>query len=204
MVAVKWLRVKPKVDPKFKAFKMTSKGVDDLTLVVKKNKSLGKSIKSVFKYTRNAAVLATTSTLVGIGIYEINKYIKTNSGCFLISSKSTCKVKELSCCQPTPVAGLHTCPQKLPDKTCHLFDEGREGSCCRLCDCANYGCAGDQTMECRRPSVGDALSFFASNVSSSMWNAILTAIPGLYWIVICLMAVVGTWLGLTFWSKARR
>lgn len=162
-------RVKPKIPKKFEAFKTTPKGIRGLMKTVRTNKHLQKAMNAFS--VKKTLYAAGGSTAVGFLAKFIVDYIHNNSGCFMYNGSKTCKVKELSCCQPEPVHGVPFCDlPKVSERgdPCHGFDEDRVGSCCIMCDCKNQVCTEGQTMECRRPTVSEALAAAAENIAKGV------------------------------------
>lgn len=105
------------------------------------------------------------------GSQYVNDYIKQNSGCFLYEGDEIkCKVKELSCCQPDPVPELPFCNWNLDNSFCNGYDEEKEDSCCQFCDCQHHTCLPNQELKCRRPTVGEALTYFSDKVSDNVFG----------------------------------
>lgn len=191
---------RPAIARKFKQFKRTVKNVKHLENIVKSDGALRKMIKKVF--SKRGIKVAGIATAVGVGAHYINDYIQSNSGCFVISGSSVCKVKNFSCCQPSKVDNVPFCLEN-PDyaKTCDGFDEDEEKSCCRLCDCNNYNCLPHQTMECRRPTIGEALSFYAKEATSSLLGFVNFLFPWLYWMFGAFIACISIWLAWKFYNR---
>lgn len=198
----KWVLRPAKVSRKFKPFTNTIKSAGQLSTLVAKNKALRKVINRVFsKFT---VKLALGSTAVGVGISYINNYIQSNSGCFLKSHDTVCKVKELSCCQPEAVDNLSFCALNIlhPDP-CNGYDEDTEKSCCKLCDCKYQNCLPHQTMECRRPTVGEALAHYAGEITSSIWSVLDQIFPWMVWILGVAGSLLVAWIAYKIYRKLR-
>ncbi|GFQ84253.1 uncharacterized protein TNCT_539811 [Trichonephila clavata] len=121
----KWVVKRPPVTGKFKAFKKTAKNVKHLQALVKKNKALQGVIKTIF--SKKGVKVTALATVVGVGISYIDNYIQSNSGCFLHSGSSVCKVKSLSCCQPEAVDKVPYCPdQQTLGNPCNGYNEDVE------------------------------------------------------------------------------
>lgn len=106
---------------------------------------------------------------MGYGIRSIVQYIESNLGCFLQDKESVCKVQSLSCCQKNSVEGVPFCDERLGmTNVCNNFNEEVEKTCCRLCNCEYYNCLPNQTLECQRPTIGEALTYFTQNVSDTV------------------------------------
>jgi hypothetical protein len=188
-------KIRPRVSAKFKNFDVRVKGRKALRRMIQKDSFLRQTVKSLFSKKGILAIGATTA--VGIGITKIQEYIDANSGCFLFHNDDRiCKVKSLSCCQNGPVQGIEFCKEETDEleRVCDQFDEddlSAQESCCLLCDCHGYGgCLPGETMECRRPTVAEAVSFFAQNavsgISGWIWNLFSTWIV----VVVVLLAIV--------------
>lgn len=199
----KWALKPVKTSRSFQRFATTAKSLNHLEAIVKKNKALKRAIGSLFNKT--TAKLAVGATAVGIGVSYINEYIQSNSGCFIKSNDSVCKVKELSCCQPDKVENVPFCslsPLPLPDP-CQGFNEDTENTCCRYCNCNVNHCLPHQTMECRRPTIAEALSHYAQRWTTSFWQAITDMFPWLIWILSILGVVIAMWLGRKIYKMVR-
>lgn len=192
----------PRVPRRFKAFKKVSKSIGHLQSIIKNSKPLRKTMKAIFNKT--TFKYAAVTTAVGVGAYYIDNYIQSNSGCFLKSGSSTCKVKEFSCCQKDRVSNVPFCDEstKFVD-TCNGFSESKEKSCCRLCDCKNYGCLPHQRMECRRPTIDEALAYYGQNISDTFWDFFKSLFPNLYWYLGFLGIAVGVFIALSIYQKTR-
>lgn len=206
-------KVRPKIKSKFKKFNLRisskTRGSSALKSLVKKDSLLRKTIKSVF--TKKGALAIGATTAIGIGIAKIQEYIDANSGCFLFQNDdNVCKVKSLSCCQNNLIAGVNFCREqdKRLEKVCEGFDENdpnAQESCCLLCDCRSYGgCLPGETMECRRPTVAEAISFYAQGAVTGFASWIWTLIP--VWIIfgvvfLILFVVMVQWIWT--WRKTK-
>lgn len=177
----KFVLKKPKVKKVYNVYNFKVKSKAGLRSVVLKNSRLKNTISALF--SKKGLYTAAGVTAVGLGISKINDYIQANSGCFMRSGEKVCKVDTLSCCQPKEVEGMEICPH-IPEfykNTCEKFDEDKENSCCRLCDCETYGCLPGQKMECNRPTVGEALSYFAQGATISAFGWMTSMIP--WWLL---------------------
>ncbi|GBN05074.1 hypothetical protein AVEN_117943-1 [Araneus ventricosus] len=134
-------------------------------------------------FNRKTFKYAAVTTAVGFGISYVDNYIQSNSGCFVKSESSVCKVKELSWCQPKVVYNVPFCSKSQPDNVCGGFNEDQEKTCCRLCYCKYYGCLPHQTVECRRPSVGDGFANAVKSFTSTFWEVLSEMFPLLYWVL---------------------
>lgn len=197
----KWVFKRPKIGKSFKGFRGTVKNVKHLRSFVSKNDSLRRVISKVF--TKKGLVAVTAATVVGVGVSAINDYIQSNSGCFLKSENSVCKVKDLSCCQPDPVDELSFCSQTVQGDPCLNFDEDKEKSCCKLCDCQFYNCLPGQEMECRRPTIGEALAHYAQGLTLGAWNWVAYLVPLLYWAAGITTALIVLWIAWKIYKKTR-
>lgn len=198
----KWIARGPKTAKKFRTFNKTAKNAKHLSRIVKSDGALRKVLTSVF--SKKGIVTAALATTVGVGVAHIDNYIQSNSGCFLKSlDGSVCKVEQLSCCQPEPVEGISTCPQVIQGNPCAGFDEDEEGSCCKLCSCEYNDCLPTQTMECRRPTIGEALTYYAQGLSSNMFGFLSNLFPILYWILGGAVTLLVIWLIWQIFKKTR-
>lgn len=191
----------PHVPRKFKAFKKAARNIGHLKKIIRTNQTLRKVVKGIFSKT--SLKITAVGGVVGTGAYYLNKYIQSNSGCFMKSGSSICKVKELSCCQKDKLANVPFCPKMFPEHTCNDFDENKENSCCRLCDCQSYRCLPHQSMECRRPTVDEALAYYAERAADAFWNIIKSLFPYLYWFLGILAVGVGIIFLLSIYQKTR-
>lgn len=199
----KWIVRGPKTAKRFKAFSKTAKNAKHLKIIVKNDSALRKILTKVF--STKTVLTAAVATTVGVGISHVNDYIQSNSGCFLKSSDGTiCKVAQLSCCQPEPVDGVSPCPQAILGSPCHGFDEDKEKSCCKLCDCKYNDCLPNQTMECQRPTIGEALTYFSQGVASNLFSFLANVFPVVYWICGGMVALLIFWITWTIYKKTRQ
>lgn len=54
------------------------------------------------------------------------------------------------------------------DKTaCDNYNFNDE-DCCKKCDCQNYHCEPNEKMSCHRATVGEAITYFTDNMSSTI------------------------------------
>lgn len=187
---------------RFKPFAKTVKSVRHLSAMVSKNKALRLAMAGVFNKT--TVKLAAGATAIGVGVSYINNYIQSNSGCFLKTDEAVCKVQALSCCQPDAVDKLPFCPLQVaqPDP-CLGYDEDQVASCCQWCDCQYQTCLPNQTMECRRPTIGEALAHYADTWTSSLWLALSNLFPWLVWVLSAGAALLAAWIGITFYKRLK-
>lgn len=197
----KYIIKRPHIPRKFKPFKQISRNIGHATTIIKKNKALKKVVKAIF--SKKAFKLAVVTSVVGTGAHYIDKYIQSNSGCFLKSGESICKVKELSCCQKDELANVRFCPNKIKD-ACAGYDEIKENSCCRLCNCSYYPCLPNQSMECRRPTIDEALAYYAGNALHFVWDFLEKLFPWLPWILASLVIGIGVLVAWNFYPKSRK
>ncbi|GIY03989.1 uncharacterized protein CDAR_304831 [Caerostris darwini] len=197
----KFIPRKPRIHKAFRAFKSSAKNIKHLQTAVTGNKKLRKVVSGLF--SKKGVTLAASATVLGVGVHYINNYIQSNSGCFLTQGSSVCKVKSLSCCQPDKVTNVNFCPdQDNQKKACNGFDEDVEHTCCRMCDCQFNNCLPNQTMECRRPSVGEALSHFSQSLTSNVWSFLGALMPWLYWVGCVLTGLLALFLAWFLYNKA--
>lgn len=143
---------------KFKQFNFPVTGAKHLAQAVSKNTALKRAISKVFSVKGAVAVAGATG--IGVAVTKINEYVKTNSGCFkIVNGQVNCKVRALSCCNKSFNDEIPFCSDNLVDP-CAGFDETNEKSCCRMCDCISQACPPGTKLECRRATVGEALTFF--------------------------------------------
>jgi len=139
---------------------------------MKKDKNFMNAVTNALKNHKKAigvTVVATATTAAAVTWIE--NYITSNSGCFLMSDDSVCKMKNLSCCQPDPVENLSFCNfSVINPNVCQGYVDDSSKSCCLQCNCIDQACLPGQTMECRRPTVGQALSHLSDNVMSTVWD----------------------------------
>ena len=154
-----------------------SKSIAKLTTTIKSNKKLSKAIEVIFN--KKTFIIAAGATVISTGIHYIWDYIETNSGCFKKQfDGSICKIKELSCCQKKDVQDVPNCSGLiLPSEPCKNYKE-EDTSCCDRCQCGGeITCAPGEEVECQRPTVAEALSYFSREVSSSLWSSVTTLFP---------------------------
>ena len=182
------------VSKRFKNFKIIPKSQNNLKTILKQNKNLKKAFDTVF--SKKGFAVAATGTVIGTGIASILNYIESNSGCFKKKADgSVCKHREFSCCQKDKLDNIDYCEEidKLTN-VCDNFNEDNEKSCCRLCDCKYGNCLPNETMQCQRPTVGDALNHFASQVGSTVWSGIGTIFPWLRYFIYGIVVVFVFWI----------
>lgn len=200
----KWIARRPVTKSAFRKFgKVSAKNVSNVKSVILGNKKLKSVVNKVF--SKKGLALTTTVTTIAVASTYINDYIQSNSGCFLTQRDSVCKVQELSCCQPQAVENLRLCPvSKLAvGDPCHGFEEDKENSCCRHCNCKEYDCLPHQTMQCRRPSIGEALSHFAGGITSNLGSLLGIILPWLYTAACVLVGLVVLWITYFTFNKVR-
>lgn len=214
----KWIPRRTLINKAFKKFsKIKVKNKKHAEVVIRGNKSLKSAVQKLFTkdtvkkvFSKKALASIGIASAVGYGAHYINNYIQSNSGCFLISGNakgdSICKVRELSCCQPEPVANLNYCKESklAAGNPCLGFDEDREQSCCRHCNCQEFECLPHQRMECRRPTVADSLSHLSQEVFSHFNGILKTLLPWLYTAASILLGLIVLWIGYVIFNKVRR
>lgn len=178
-----------KVAKQFSKFNYVTKGAKNIVKLVKKHKALEKAFKTVFN--KKTALIAGVTGAVAIGAQYVDQYIHDNSGCFLYDQgEIQCKMKDLSCCEKEPTGVPYCNPfVTVHANICDGYDSETEDSCCRLCDCSHHVCSPTQELKCRRPTVGEALSFFAKSGTKSVLSTVLNAIPYLKEILFGLLGV---------------
>lgn len=201
----RWVFKRAPVKKKYKPFNKTIKNANQLKPMLQ-NTTFKKVVTKIFsKNTFKAAAAVGGVTVVGLAIDYINDYIQSNSGCFIKTKQSICKLESLSCCQPDPVENVSFCSFNVqyPDP-CDNFNEDVENSCCKFCDCRYHDCLPSQTMECRRPTVGEALTHFSSGLTSSIWSILNQIFPWFAWILGIGATIVVIWLALLIYKKIRK
>ncbi|GIY64792.1 uncharacterized protein CEXT_420531 [Caerostris extrusa] len=94
----------------------------------------------------------------------------------------------------TLAASATVLDQDNQKNVCNGFDEDVEQTCCRMCDCQFTNCLPNQTMECRRPSVGEALSHFSQSLTSNVWSFLGALMPWIYWVGCVLTGLLALFL----------
>lgn len=196
MVKERVFNFKPrKVAKRFKDFKFKTKSKAALQRVVAGSKKLENVLKKLFN--KKTIMAVGISSAVGIGINSIWNYIESNSGCFMKrNDQSICKVRELSCCQQDELDNVSFCPGISPTykNLCENFNEEQEGSCCKLCTCQEFQCDTDETMQCQRPTVGEALTHFAQTLSSGIWSSVEAIFPWMSYVLYGIGIILTIWL----------
>lgn len=172
----------PKVDKKYKLFKQDKvKSKNNLTTLVSSKPKLRQAINTLFskKGLVTLTITAGLGTGIGAGTAFVWNYIESNSGCFKkLADGTICKIQPLSCCQKGPLDNVPFCQgYNLYEKICDNFDEDLEGSCCKNCSCLEVGCEENESMQCQRPTVAEALTHFAHSVSSGFWSFLENIFP---------------------------
>lgn len=186
---------RPKVNKRFKDFKFKAKSKAALQTLVAGSKKLENVLKKLFN--KKTLMAAGVSTAVGLGISSIWDYIESNSGCFMKKNdRSICKVRELSCCQRGEMDNVPSCSGISPDynNVCDNFDEEREDSCCKLCTCEAFRCDHDETMQCQRPTVAEALTHFAQTLGSGVWSSVEAIFPWISYFLYAIGVIFALWL----------
>lgn len=183
-----------KVHKKYETFKTRVKSENDINVLVQRRKDFKNIIQHLFN--KKTFAVAGVSSAVGIGVASIWNYIESNSGCFKRNADgSVCKVHELSCCQPGKLDNIPYCDGlKQYSNLCDNFDEEKEDSCCKLCSCKDVGCSENEVMQCQRPTVADALTHFAENLSSGVWSGIQTFFPWVSYVVYGIGIILTVWI----------
>lgn len=183
-----------KVSKRFKDFNIKARSKAALSRVVAGSKKLEAVLNKLFN--KKTALAVGISSAVGIGVSSIWNYIESNSGCFMKRNDQVCKVRELSCCQPDDLENVPFCPGVSPtyQNVCENFNEEQEGSCCKLCTCDAFECDGDETMQCQRPTVADALTHFAQTLGSGVWSGVDALFPWLSYVLYGIGIVFTIWL----------
>lgn len=184
-----------KVNKRFRDFKFQTKSKAALQKLVAESKKLENVLKKLFN--KKTVMTVGIGSAVGIGITSIWNYIESNSGCFMKrNDQSVCKVRELSCCQQDQLDNVPFCDgfELHYQNICDNFNEEQEGSCCKLCTCDAFHCDSDETMQCQRPTVADALTHFAQTVGSGVWSTIDTIFPWLSYVFYGIGIILIIWL----------
>lgn len=166
---------------------------DDLNVNVKDKVQLeaalrkSSKVKRVLKAATNKKILIGGAVAGGTIAYLTQKsmdYIQKNTGCFLHTSDAWCKVEHLSCCNPGLFEGVEFCTNlTAPDSSaCDGYDEAKEESCCRQCDCESQKCGPEEYLECRRPTVNEALTKVLNNLGPGLLEDVLGSFSK-WWIV---------------------
>lgn len=181
MALKRWVPNRPVTYKRFEKFNKPLGRVTKRSIrkMFKLHKKLKPTVKRIF--SRKTLKIVGITSVVGYGIYQIVDYINSNSGCFLKGPNFTCKVKAYSCCQKEAVNGVEFCDEGVLENKniCEGYDINKEESCCRYCTCDVYDCSPHETMECQRPTVGEALTHFAETLSSSVISGVQTVFPWL-------------------------
>lgn len=150
------------------------KKVTELDTLAKKDSFLKKALDTI---TLKRAVFGTIAIAgVSYGAAVVQNYKHENTGCFLYTGNSVCKVKELSCCNKKSSSEIAFCnPNQLnphfPIDACNNYDEENE-PCCRQCDCQYYNCKPNQKLICKKTSYSDALAHLTRIASKGILNSV--------------------------------
>lgn len=171
----------PNVKPEFKSLNSKNIPKTDAELKIQIDGIKNKSLK---KRLLNSKLLWLGGTAMGLSAIYVDQYIKGNTGCFLESKDDTCKIIQLSCCNPYKSNYIETCSDEIIQRlkinldACKNYDPFNNSTCCEMCDCKYHSCESDEKMKCHKANVGEALSYFTehmtSNVSDTLYN-ILTS-----------------------------
>lgn len=160
---------KPNVKKDFKSLKSIDIPKTDAELKIQLDSIKNKSLK---KKLLNSKLLWVGGA-ISLTSYYIDHYIKGNTGCFLESGENTCKLIDLSCCNPHESTYIETCSDeiiqrlKIDKKACDNYDLNNP-DCCQKCDCSHFSCEHDEKMRCHRASIAEALTYFSDNMTSSV------------------------------------
>ena len=161
----------PNVKPDFKSLNFNSLPKTDADLKVKIDGIKNKSLK---KRLLNSKLFWIGGTAMGLSTIYVDQYIKGNTGCFLVSKNNTCKIAQLSCCNPYTSNYVENCSDEIIQRlqidplACKNYDPINNPSCCEMCDCKYYPCESDEEMKCHRATVGEALTYFTENMTSTV------------------------------------
>lgn len=175
-------------------FKWVARSKRGLKNMVRNSENLKKVIHGIF--SKRGLKVAAYGSIVAAGVASVWAYIESNSGCFLKrDDQPVCKVQHLSCCQKGDLDNLPFCEESVQNlNVCDNFDEQKEKSCCRLCDCSHFQCLPGETMECQRPTVSTALTHFAENVGAGIWSGIVGIFPSLRYVPYAILVIVCLYL----------
>lgn len=160
----------PKVKKDFKALNSLEIPKTDAELKIQLDSIKSKSLK---KRLLNSKLLWIGGTTIGLSAFYIDHYVKGNTGCFLESGENTCKLIDLSCCNPHESTYIEKCSDEIIQrlninkKACDNYDF-KSMLCCEKCDCSHYNCEPNEGMRCHKATVGEALSYFSDNMTSSV------------------------------------
>lgn len=203
-------KVIPKSKSKFKHLdNVPVKSLRQKSHLANFKKALQNAVK---RHKKAIGITVVTAASTTAAIAWVNNYITTNSGCFLLnaSDDTVCKVQDLSCCQPNPVEGLSFCKNFTikNSRACDNYVDTTMNDCCLECNCQQQSCLPHQTLECRRPTVGQALSYISENVASTLfdltspiWNAIYS---WLVWILGGVGILLAIWLVWILFKKFKK
>lgn len=183
-----------KVSKRFQDFKFKKKSKAALEHFVEGSKKLQNILKNLFNKKTVGAVVITSA--VGVGISSIWDYIESNSGCFMKrNDQSVCKVRELSCCQKGELDNVPFCDgfSSHFQSACDDYKE-EDDSCCKECSCEKFHCDADESMQCQRPTVADALTHFAQSIGSSVWSSVDAIFPWLSYVLYGIGILFTLWL----------
>lgn len=158
----------PKVKKEFKSLNSLEVPKTDAQLKIQLDSIKNKSLK---KRLLNSKLLWIGGTAIGLSAFYVDHYIKGNTGCFLESGEHTCKLIDLSCCNPHESTYIEKCSDdiiqrlNIDKKSCDNYDF-TNAVCCEKCDCSFYSCEPDEKMRCHKATVAEALSYFSDNMTS--------------------------------------
>lgn len=163
---------KTRVLREFETFNITPRSKSRLKFIIEKNSKLKSAINAVFN--KKVFIAGGVVTALALGTQSINNYIYENSGCFLYENNNVlCKIKELSCWSENDPLQIEIpfCKElnNIPTNACEGVDDF-----CASCDCDTVGCEENQTVECRKATVGEALSHFVSTTSDYVSDKIMS------------------------------
>ncbi|KMQ83657.1 hypothetical protein RF55_19443 [Lasius niger] len=197
---MRFFRTIAKVKPKYRQFNRSFGRVPPLKRFILKNKHLQKTVKHVFSKT--GLTFVTAASLATYAATQISSFIHNNSGCFLFENDEIVgKMKNLSCCQKESiqhVKDLGLFADTAPSNACDGYDNDdddedaekeKEDTCCRFCDCKYHDCAVNQRMECRRPTVGEALTHFSKDAIGWIGRTLGALMPFLKYILIAVVLI---------------
>lgn len=160
----------PKVKKDFKSLNSLDVPKTDTELKMQLNSIKNKSLKNRLL---NSKLLWIGGAAIGLSAVYVDNYIKGNTGCFLESGENTCKLVDLSCCNPYESAYIEKCSNeiiqrlKIDKKSCDNYDLNNN-ICCEKCDCDYHFCEPDEKMRCHKATIAEALTYFSENMTSSV------------------------------------
>lgn len=159
----------PTVKPDFKFLNSKNIPKTDAELKIQIDSIKNKSLK---KRLLTSKLFWIGGASVGLSAVYVNQYVKDHTGCMLISKNNTCKIIPLSCGNPYPSNFIESCSDTILKRlnvdphACKNYDPA--SSCSKQCDCKYHSCEPDEEMKCHKATVGEALTYFADNMTSTV------------------------------------